>query len=99
MSVESTSELTDSANFETGYKSPVSSIDWGDSTHWYFQQENNYWDFWYTYSLKTYPEGGNVNIYFKDVSNHIQYAQVQDVGLFLYVKYFGKNYSVPVTTN
>lgn len=99
VSVESTSELTDSANFETGYKSPVSSIDWGDSTHWYFQQENNYWDFWYTYSLKTYPEGGNVNIYFKDVSNHIQYAQVQDVGLFLYVKYFGKNYSVPVTTN
>lgn len=101
VSVESTSELTDSANFETGYKSPVSSIDWGDRTHWYFQQENNYWDFWYTYSLKTYPEGGNVNIYFKDVRDNIKYAKVGDVGLFLYVKYFGKNYSVPgpVTTN
>lgn len=98
VSVESTSQLCDRANFETNYDNPISSTNWNDDrTHWYFQQANNYWDFWYTYSLKTYPEGGNVNIYFKDVHDHIQYAEVEDVGLFLYIKYFGKNYSVPVT--
>lgn len=106
VSVESTSELTDQANFEADYNSPVSSTDWNsDRTRWYFQQAGNYWDFWYTYSVKTCPgdlngDGnvGDVNIYFRDVRGNIKYATVEDVGLFLYVKYFGKNYSVPVTT-
>lgn len=106
VSVESTSGLTNSANFEADYDDPVSSTNWNTArTHWYFQQADNYWDFWYTYSVKTCPDDlngdgkvGDVYIYFKDVRNNIKYATVGDVGLFLYVEYFGKNYSVPVTT-
>lgn len=96
VSVEGTSLLTDASNFETGYNSPVSSTAWANRTHWYFQQADNYWDFWYTYSLKTCPADGDVNIYFKDVRSNIKYDNVQDLGLFLYVKYFGQYYSVPV---
>ena len=119
VSVEDTQKLCVKANFENGYGGkdedthPISSINIGDITHWYYQQETNYWDFWYTYSLKTYPingegteDDGVVNIYFKDVRDHIKYVpqnqnngKVRDVGLFLYVEYFGKNYSVPVTTS
>ena len=101
VSIENTSQLCDAANFEPGYNSPISSTATSNITHWYYQQvtteKENYWDFWYTYSLKAYPEDGMVNIYFKDVRDHIEYADVEDVGLFLYVEYFGKNYSVPVT--
>ena len=97
VSVESTGNLFDSANFEDNYNSPVSSTANGNRTHWYYQQADNYWDFWYTYSLKTYPTNGMVYIYFRDVRDHIKYATVTDVGLFMYVEYFGKNYSVPVT--
>ena len=106
VSIEDTQKLTQSANFEDGYNTPVSTSNTAQMTHWYFQQANNYWDFWYTYSLKTCPgdlngdgNQGDVYIYFKDVRNHIAYATVADVGLFLYIEYFGKNYSVPVTTN
>ena len=95
VSVEKTSILTDASNFENGYNTPISSTNYNaDRTHWYFQQADNYWDFWYTYNLKSYPEDGEVNIFFKDVRDHIKYATVTDVGLFLYVEYFGKNYSV-----
>lgn len=104
VSIEGTSKLCNVAEFEPGFKDPISSTATADMTHWYFQQANNYWDFWYTYSLKAYPEAndgeendGVVNIYFKDVRSNIKYATVQDVGLFLYVKYFGKYYSVKVT--
>lgn len=98
--MEETSSLTDEDNFETNFNSPVSSTNYNaDRTHWYFQQADNYWDFWYTYSLKDYPTDGIVNIYFKDVRQNIKYATVQDVGLFLYVEYFGKKYSVPLSTN
>lgn len=97
VSVEGTSQLCNADNFESRYNSPVSSTSTSNMTQWYFQQADNYWDFWYTYSLKTYPTGGVVNIYFKDVRDHIAYASVANVGLFLYVEYFGKNYSVPVS--
>ncbi len=98
VSVESTAHLCTEEVFEDGYDDPISSTNYNaDRTHWYFQQGGNFWDFWYTYSLKTYPTDGIVNIYFKDVRDHITYATVADVGLFLYVEYFGKNYSVPVT--
>lgn len=107
VSIESTAGLVTQENFETGYNSPVSSTNYNaDRTHWYFQQGGNFWDFWYTYSLKTCPgdlngdgNPGDVRIYFKDVRDHITYATVADVGLFLYVEYFGKNYSVPLSTN
>lgn len=97
VAVESTSGLVTVENFETGYNSPVSSTSTDDIAHWYFQQGGKFWDYWYTYNLKTYPTDGIVNIYFKDVRDHIKYATVEDVGLFLYVEYFGKNYSIPVT--
>lgn len=105
VSVESTQQLTQVNNFEAGYNNPVSTINTMFKDQWYFQQAEKYWDFWYTYSLKTCPPDlngdgnpGDVYIYFKDVRNHIQYAEVENVGLFLYIEYFGKNYSVPVTT-
>lgn len=106
VSVESTGNLFSADNFEEGYNSPISTTNTDSIKKWYFQQANNYWDFWYTYSLKTCPADlngdgnpGDVYIYFKDVRDNIKYAKVENVGLFLYVKYFGKNYSVPVTTN
>lgn len=99
VAVEGTSKLTNSTNFETGYNTPVSSTAASNRTHWYYQQENNWWDFWFTYSIKSYEQtnNGEVNIYFEDVKNHIQYADVEDVGLFMEIKYFGKIYSMPVT--
>ena len=100
VAVESTSGLVTTESFEDGYNSPVSSTDYdADRTHWYYQQGGNFWDFWYTYSLKTCPEDGIVNIYLKDVRQNIAYANVADVGLFMYVEYFGKNYSIPLSTN
>ena len=93
-------DLRESTNFETGYNSPVSSTNYNaDRIHWYFQQADKPWDFWYTYSIKNYEQtnNGEVNIYFKDVRSHIEYANVQDVGLFMEIKYFGKIYSLPVT--
>lgn len=100
VAVESTAGLVTQENFEEDYDDPVSSTNYNaDRTHWYFQQGGNFWDFWYTYQLKTYPTNGVVNIYFKDVRQNIQYATVADVGLFLYVEYFGKNYSVPLSAN
>ena len=95
-------DLTQSANFETDHNTPRSSINTSDMTHWYFQQEAKPWDFWYTYSIKNYDDFTNkgvVNIYLADVKDHIQYAEVKDVGLFLRIEYFGKIYSMPVTTN
>ncbi len=99
VSVEGTQKLTVSGNFENGYATPISSTAAAARTHWYYQQENNWWDFWYTYSIKNYEQtdNGEVNIYFDDVKNHIQYATVTDVGLFMEIKYFGKIYSMPVT--
>lgn len=106
VSIESTAGLVTQENFENGYNSPVSSTANADRTRWYYQQGGNFWDFWYTYQLKTCPgdlngdgNPGDVRIYFKDVRQNIQYATVSDVGLFLYVEYFGKNYSVPRSAN
>lgn len=100
VAVEDTEKLTVAGNFETGYNSPISSTANAARTHWYYQQENNWWDFWYTYSIKSYSQtdNGEVNIYFDDVKSHLQYAEVTDVGLFMEIKYFGKIYSIPVTT-
>lgn len=97
VSLESTEDLLDANEFETGYNTPISSTATANNTHWYYQQATKHWDYWYIYSLKTYPENGQVNIYFNDVRSYIKYATVADVGLFMYVEYFGKNYSVPVT--
>lgn len=108
IAVDGTQKLTVQDNFETGYGGdaaslpthPISSTDAAARTHWYYQEENNWWDFWFTYSIKSYDQtnNGEVNIYFNDVKSHLQYATVTDVGLFMEIKYFGKIYSIPVTT-
>lgn len=64
--------------------------------NWWYQP-NDCWDYWYTYSIKQYPTGGVVNIFFKDVRSQLQYANVGNVGLYLYVRYFGKIYGMNVT--
>ena len=99
VAVEGTSHLVNSSVFEAGYNTPTSSTATSARTHWYYQEQNNCWDFWYTYSIKNYEQtnNGEVNIYFDDVKSHIQYADVEDVGLFMEIKYFGKIYSMPVT--
>lgn len=100
VAVEGTERLTKGSEFEKPNMQPSTTAT-SDMTHWWFQQENNWWDFWYTYSIKNYAEyteDGVVNIYFNDVRNHIKYATVGDVGLFMYINYFGKIYSLPVTT-
>ena len=94
--VESTSNLTNATNFETGYNSPISSTTYANRTQWYYQQpDGKWWDYWYVYSVKTYPTDGWVNIYLQDVRSSIKYATVANVGLFLNVNYFGKIYSLP----
>ena len=96
VSVEGTSNLTDATNFEPNYNTPISSTANGSRTQWYYQQPNGkWWDYWYVYSVKTYPTNGMVNIYLQDVRSSIKYATVANVGLFLNVNYFGKIYSLP----
>lgn len=102
VAVEGTQKLTVEDNFDADYNDPISSTANAARTHWYYQQENNWWDFWYTYSIKSYSQtdNGEVNIYFDDVKSHLKYAGVTgvtDVGLFMEIKYFGKIYSIPVT--
>lgn len=109
--VESTENLLSAGNFETNYggkyATPISTMADTDIRRWYYQHK--LWDFWFTYSIKAYPTNGTgtdddgmVNIYLQDVRSHIAYAGnqgVQDVGLFMYINYFGKIYSIPVTAN
>lgn len=92
------------------YKQVSSNVD-DDKINWWYQPYNTStkkgaWDFWYTYSVKEYPfngtgpdDDGIVNIYFKDVRSQLKYATVKNVGLYLYVRYFGKIYGMNVTTN
>ena len=106
VAVEGTSRLTNISEFEKNTMQPSTTVD-GDKTHWWYQQLNNWWDYWYTYSIKEYAQTsstGEVNIYFKDVRDNIHYDdqgnttnRVQDVGLFMEINYFGKVYSMPVT--
>lgn len=98
VAVEGTSRLTNISEFEKNTMQPSTIVD-SDRTHWWYQQQNNWWDYWYTYSIKEYAQtaSGEVNIYFEDVTGNINYANVTDVGLFLFIDYFGKIYSMPVT--
>lgn len=96
--VESTSNLVTATNFEPGYNTPISSTANANNNQWYYQQPNGkWWDYWYIYSVKTYPTDGMVNIYLQDVRSSIEYADVANVGLFMQINYFGKIYSMPVT--
>lgn len=52
------------------------------------------WDYWYIYSIPSYPEGGNVTIYFKDSTDKKGETNPTSIGLFLEIPHFGdiKNY-------
>lgn len=99
-------DLRKEANFENynATTNPKSSTNTADILHWYFQQADKPWDYWYTYSVKSYPTNGRVNIYFEDVRSNIHYDdqgntqnRIKEVGLFMSIKYFGKIYSFQVT--
>lgn len=99
-------DLTKEANFENynAITNPKSSTNTNDILHWYYQQADKPWDYWYTYSVKSYPTDGKVKIYFEDVRSHIHYDdqgntqnRIKEVGLFMSIKYFGKIYSFQVT--
>lgn len=96
-------KLQDATYFQDGFNKPLSTFDTNYMDQWYFQQKNKPWDFWFTYSIKKYADtrdsDGTVEIYFRDVRDHIKFADVENVGLFLYIDYFGKIYSMPVTTD
>lgn len=98
-------KLQDGTYFEPNFNEPLSTFDPAKMDQWYFQQETKPWDFWFTYSIKKYEntDDGVVNIYFKDVRDHIKFADdmggVKNVGLFLYIDYFGKIYSMPGPNN
>ena len=114
ITVESTSNFTDkvtgrsynlfdNSGFESGYVRTSTNAA-AQNTNWWYQPYNTStnkgaWDYWYTYSVKEYPTNGEVNIYFKDVKDQLKYATVGNVGLYLYVRYFGKIYGMNVTTN
>ena len=85
--------------FESAAYTQVSTNDAAQNANWWYQPTGN-WDYWYTYSVKEYPTNGVVNIYFKDVTGSLNYTTTHsNVGLYLYVRYFGKIYAMTVARN
>lgn len=107
VSVESTSIYTDTGTglsynlfdasaFESDAYTQVSSNNANQDENWWYQPSGN-WDYWYTYSVKQYPANGEVNIYFKDVTGSLNYTNTHsNVGLYMYIRYFGKIYAMTV---
>ena len=107
-SVESTSNFTDigtgleynlfdASGFESDAYTQVSSTNSDDVAYWWYQP-TTYWDYWYTYSIRQYPADGLVNIYFKDVTGNLNYTSTHsNVGLYMYIRYFGKIYAMTVS--
>lgn len=107
VSVESTSIYTDTGTglsynlfnasaFESDAYTKVSSNNANQDDNWWYQPSGN-WDYWYTYSVKQYPANGEVNIYFKDVTGSLNYTNTHsNVGLYMYIRYFGKIYAMTV---
>lgn len=96
-------DLFNKSAFESDAYTQVSSNNaTTDRSNWWYQQYNTTtnqgaWDFWYTYSIKQYPTNGVVNIYFKDVTGNLNYTTTHsNVGLYLYIRYFGKIYAMTV---
>lgn len=106
--------LFNESGFETGYVKISTYDDGQNTNWWYqpynASTKKGAWDFWYTYSIRNFEQttpvrdaqnkviGGEVNIFFKDVRSQLKYANVGNVGLYLYVRYFGKIYGMNVTT-
>ena len=62
------------------------------STEWNYKATS--WDYWYIYSIPSYPEDGNVTIYFADATDKKGETNPTSIGLFLDIPHFGaiKNY-------
>ncbi len=94
--------LFDASAFESTAYTQVSSYATANMDNWWYQpysttKGSGYWDYWYTYSVKQYPTNGIVNIYFKDVTGSLNYTNTHaNVGLYLYIRYFGKIYAMTV---
>ena len=77
-----------------------------DPTQWNYQEANNYWNFWYTYSIVSVPRsGGNevvgpeIWIDLDDVRDPNVFQPVpNNVGLYLYIEFFGAANAVSIET-
>lgn len=65
-------------------------------TDWNYKATS--WDYWYIYSIPSYPENGIVTIFFKDSTNKKEETQPTSIGLFLDIPHFGdiKNYHASI---
>ncbi len=58
---------------------------------WNYQAANSYWNYWYTYSITSAPSNPEITIDLKDVRNASTFSTIpSNVGLFLYIEFFGK---------
>lgn len=76
---------------------------------WDYQEANNYWDFWYTYSVTSIPrtsgggaiiQGPEIWIDLKDIRDAGGFSTAtrpNNVGLYLYIEFFGS--AIPVTVS
>lgn len=67
---------------------------------WNYQAEDNLWNFWYSYSITSAPLNPEICIYLKDIRNSGGFStdtRPVDVGLFLYIEFFGEAQSVSYT--
>lgn len=79
-----------------------------DATQWNYQETGNYWNFWYTYPIVSVPRdaGGNevigpeVWIDLTDVRDANVFTPVpNNVGLYLYIEFFGAANAVSINAN
>ena len=102
--IKTSFNLFDNSGFESAEYRQVSSYANTAKPDWWYQPydestKTGYWDYWYTYSIKEYPSAtdGVVNIYFKDVTGNLKFTDThRNVGLYLYIRYFGKIYAMTV---
>ena len=68
------------------------------ASQWNYQETNKYWNFWYTYSITSAPSNPEITIDLKDVRNSSSFSTIPgNVGLFLYIEFFGKASAVSYT--
>ncbi len=68
------------------------------ASEWDYQEENNYWNFWYTYPVTSAPSGPEITIDLKDMRNSSTFSTIPgNVGLYLYIEFFGPASAVSYT--
>lgn len=77
-----------------------------NANQWNYQEEENYWNFWYTYPIVSVPRDGSGNeiigpeivIDLKDMRNSSSFSTIpNNVGLYLYIEFFGAANAVSYT--